>query len=298
MDLSDLPQSLLDTYRFDGEIGRGGMAIVFRALHRELDRPAAIKLFSCRLDDTVAIGRFENEARVYAALKHPNILRLYDFDGSTKPPYMVLELAQGPTLRYLLARRKLAVDCQLLNLMASLCDGLAYAHERGVVHRDIKPANLFVVGKTIRIGDFGLATFREAASEPQSDFIVGTPAYMAPELFRAEEATPATDIYALGVVLYEVFVGSRPFLGTNARVLADQHLRKRAPSLDKRLPLVAPSLRKIIHRCLEKKPELRPSSMTEIGCLLKAVAKSYDGSYLTSECPSLLPTQPIINKAS
>ena len=297
MELRSLPQSLLDTYRFDGEIGRGGMAIVFRALHKELNRAAAIKVFSSSLDDVIAIRRFENEARVYAALKHPDILRLYDFDGTTNPPYMVLELALGPTLRSLMANRALPVGSKLLRLLATLCDGLAYAHERGVVHSDIKPENLFVVSELIKIGDFGLATFRGAAQkEPQSDFIVGTPSYMAPEQFRTEIVTPATDIYALGVVLYEVIVGSRPFSGNNARELADQHLRRIPPSLDRRAPFIAPALRQLIHRCLEKRPELRPNSMIEIGSLLRLAAESFDDSYLTKENPSTMPTIPMATK--
>ena len=294
MKSSDLPQSLLNTYRFDGEIGRGGMAIVFRALHKELNRAAAIKIFSCSLDDQVAIRRFENEARVYAALKHPDILRLYDFDGTTHPPYMVLELALGPTLRNLLAKRALPVGSKVLRMMATLCDGLAYAHERGVVHSDIKPENLFVVDELIKIGDFGLATFRGVTQkEPTSDFIIGTPSYMAPEQFRTEAVTPATDIYSLGVVLYEAIVGSRPFNGKNVHELADQHLRRLPVSLDKRAPFIPPALRKLIHRCLEKQPELRPYSMNEVGSLLRIAAENFDANYLTNENPTTALTVPI-----
>ena len=254
----------LGPYRIVTLIGSGGMGEVYRAQDPRLGRDVAIKVLRTR--DRVAIERFEREARAVAALAHPNTLAVYDVGEEDGVPYLVSELLAGETLRRRFAKPLCVSD--VLSIVRQIADGLIAVHDKRIVHRDLKPENVFVLPNgTIKLLDFGLA--RQMAP-PSSDgatlmatitgTVVGTMAYMAPERARGLECDGRTDLFALGVMFYEMLAGRRPFEGTSIDVIAAIISAEPKP-----LPsgVVPEALEAIIWRTLEKEPADRFSSVRE-----------------------------------
>src|SRR6185503_13796313 len=209
--------SRVGPYTIVALIGSGGMGDVYRARDPRLDRDVAIKVLrSAR--DRVALDRFEREARAVASLTHPNALAVFDVGAENGVPYIVTELLAGTTLRKHLGKRLPAGEA--LRIVRQIADVLTAAHEKGIVHRDLKPENVFLLPDgTVKLIDFGLA--RQVASSPDAETrlitatgsVAGTFAYMAPEQIRGLECDGRTDLFALGIVLYEMLAGARPFTG-------------------------------------------------------------------------------------
>jgi len=201
-------------------IGVGGYSEVWRAHDAVLDRPVAIKLLTTRhSQDAETLVRFRNEAQLAGRLSHPNVARIYDFCDSqaADPAYLVMELVEGPSLAQVLQSGPIdAAKC--MEILAQAAAGLAAAHEAGLVHRDIKPANLMLApGGTLKITDFGLSHTLASAPITGTGLLIGTPAYLAPERAGGARATPAGDLYALGVVGYECLAGTTPVHRDTAR---------------------------------------------------------------------------------
>ena len=259
---------LADRYRIIGLLGRGGMGEVYRADDLKLGQPVALKFLPRALAaDPVQRERFFAEVRITRQLSHPNICRVYDVAEVNGQHFLSMEYIDGEDLASLLQRIGYLANEKALDIARQLVAGIAAAHERGVLHRDLKPANVMLDGRgRVRITDFGLAV--AVADEAQSAEISGTPAYMAPEQLAGKGATVRSDVYALGLVLYELYTGTRAF---QARTLAE--LREQKDTLDPASPSelrpgIDPVVERAIARCLERDPRQRPASAAQVAASL------------------------------
>ncbi|MGZ8738012.1 MAG: protein kinase domain-containing protein [Nocardioides sp.] len=262
-------------YRLDGRIATGGMGVVWRATDTVLDREVAVKVLKPEYaDDPTFRSRFVAEARHAAALHHHNIASVFDFgeldpeDGSGVPrPYLVMELVPGEPLSALLRDGEPMPPETAAGLGAQAADALAAAHALGIVHRDVKPANLMVTpGGQVKITDFGIARAADGAALTQTGQVMGTPAYISPEQAEGTTATQASDIYSLGVVLYECLAGVRPFDGGTPVSTALAHLRDDPPPLPDHVPA---RLREVVTTALAKDPGHRFTSMADFAGALR-----------------------------
>ena len=288
--MSLTPGTRLGPYDIQAAIGAGGMGEVYRARDTRLGRDVAIKVLPASVaSDPERLSRFEQEARAAAALNHPNILALYDIGSHNSAPYLVTELLEGETLRDRLTTGPLAVR-KVVEYAAQIAHGLAAAHERGIVHRDLKPENVFVTEDgRVKILDFGLAKLIQP--EPAFDasalpttppntvagMVLGTIGYMSPEQVRGSAADHRSDIFALGVVLYEMLSGRRAFHGDTAIETMSAILKEDPPDLPTTDRHIPPGLARIVDRCLEKSPAARFKSADDLAFALEAVT-SHSGS--------------------
>jgi eukaryotic-like serine/threonine-protein kinase len=254
---------LAGRYRLDGRIAAGGVGEVWRAADLVLGRPVAVKLLRpgfAQHPETLA--RFEAEARHAASVAHPGIAQVYDYGeaGTAESPYLVLELVDGPSLAGVLAAGPLDPG-RAMDVLAQAAAGLAAAHAAGLVHRDVKPANLLVgPGGQVKITDFGIAYAAGSAPVTRTGLLVGTPAYLAPERAAGGQATPASDLYSLGVVGYECLTGAPPFRGVPVEVAA-AHRHRALPPLP---PDVPAGVAGLIGELTAKDPAARPASAGEV----------------------------------
>ena len=258
--------TLAGRYLIVGLLGRGGMGEVYRADDLSLDQIVALKF----LPDAVAeeparLARFRSEVSVARQVSHPNVCRVYDIGEADGHVFLSMEYIDGEDLATLLRRiGRLAPD-KAAEMARQLCAGLAAAHDKGVLHRDLKPANVMIDGRgRVRLADFGLA----GAADGVQTGLAGTPAYMAPEQFAGQPASLASDIYALGLVLYEMFAGKAAFTGTTVGDLARQHRETTPSSLSQVVADVDPAVDRVIQRCLSKDPAQRPRSALAVSAAL------------------------------
>jgi eukaryotic-like serine/threonine-protein kinase len=253
-------------YRVERVLGEGAMAKVLLAHDAELGREVAVKLLDERLAaDPSFRARFAREARVAAGLSHPNVVTVFDVGEDDGRPFIVMELVPGRTLEERLHRDGALRANDVLAIARQVCAGLEHAHANGLVHRDLKPGNLIERDDgTVKIADFGIARAVEGTELTEAGTVVGTAAYLAPEQAEAGTVTPATDLFALGAVLYELLTGSQPW---KIDSLAELAARRDAPPPE--LPPATPlGLRTAIERSLMPDPEDRPSSAAEVARLL------------------------------
>ncbi|MBL8103766.1 MAG: protein kinase [Anaerolineales bacterium] len=289
--------------RVDKYLARGGMAEVYLGTHLSLDRQVAIKVLHSFIEsDPELLDRFQREAKAVAGLRHPNIVQVFDFDTHENHPYIVMEYLKGPTLStYLQSLHtngiKLSYE-QIGQLLKSLVAGLDYAHARGVIHRDIKPANILLHNKTGDftensmitkhvepvITDFGLARIVNSSKQTASGLVSGTPSYMSPEQARGTKVDHRTDIYSIGIILYELIAGKVPFEGDTAITVIFKHINEAPPPIDG----VPRELQAVIEKALTKFPEERYNSGHE---LLVGFFKAA-GMHLESETIHSAPTHP------
>ena len=250
-------------YRLDGRIATGGMGEVWRATDTVLGRAVAVKLLKSEYaDDAGFRARFETEARHAASLLHPSIAAVYDFgeapsaDGSgVARPFLVMELVDGSPLSALLRPGEPLDPDAVRELLAQAADGLGAAHEAGIVHRDIKPANLLVTpDREVKITDFGIARAAEGLGLTRTGEVMGTPQYISPEQAQGSTATPASDVYSLGVVAFEALAGHRPFVAESAVATALAHIREPVPALPDSVPT---DLEAVVRRAMAKLPQDR-----------------------------------------
>jgi hypothetical protein len=250
-------------YVLDEQIGDGGYGEVWRATDTVLCRPVAVKLLHPRYTQrSEALARFRAEARHAGGLSHENIAQVFDYgepaDG--QPPYLVMELVDGPSLEAVLVGGPLD-DSRTMDIVAQAAAGLQAAHAAGMIHRDIKPANLLLApGGTVKITDFGIAHTIGSAQVTASGELIGTPGYLAPERAMGERATPASDLYSLGMVAYECLAGAPPFRGTPLEV-ALAHRDRPLPPLP---PSVTVSVCTLVMRLAAKDPARRLNDAAEV----------------------------------
>jgi predicted Ser/Thr protein kinase len=260
---------LAERYRIVALLGRGGMGEVYRADDLTLGQPVALKFLpETTAHDPTALERFHNEVRIARRISHANVCRIYDIGESEGLVFLSMEYVDGEDLGSLLRRiGRLPAD-KALEISRKLCAGLAAAHDKGVLHRDLKPANIMLDGEgEVVIMDFGLAEVAELISQDQVRF--GTPAYMAPEQLAGKEVTSKSDIYSLGLVLYEIFTGKRAFQANTLGEIV--RLRSEAPSPVSPSTLVRdldPGVERVILRCLETEPSMRPASALAVAAAL------------------------------
>jgi len=263
----------LGRYRIVSELGRGAMGVVYRAEDPLLNRTVAIKCIILMDDPAVRAdyeARFFQEAKAAGGLNHPNLVTIHDVGREGDIAYMAMELLEGTDLRALIERRAMSLPLAL-EIMAQAADGLAHAHEHGVVHRDIKPGNIMVVrGRVAKVMDFGIARVRASDVKTQTGAILGSPRYMSPEQVAGQSADRRSDIFSLGVVLYELAAGEPPFTAPTVTQLMHQiaTATPRAPSATN--PAVPSMLDLIVARALEKQPAARYQGAADLASDLRA----------------------------
>jgi eukaryotic-like serine/threonine-protein kinase len=293
----------LGPYEVVALLGSGGMGEVYKARDTRLDRTVAIKVLPADFAaDAERLARFEREAKATAALSHPNILAIHDTGTHDGMPYLVEELLEGESLKDRLGGGPIPVR-KAVGLAVQIAHGLAAAHEKHIVHRDLKPANVFLTTDgTVKILDFGLAKLVEEVPPEGSETVsfgpggatdlgraLGTAGYMAPEQARGSPVDSRTDLFAFGVVLYEMLAGERPFRGRTTTATVAAILTEDAPPLPGRVP---PALQRIVSQCLEKRPEDRFSSAHDLALALEAISSSGEpvpGAALARVTPSPRP---------
>lgn len=270
-------------YRLSERIAGGGMGEVWRALDEVLGRTVAVKLLREEYaEDPEFLTRFRAEARTTAALAHPGIAQVYDYGEAHGSAYLVMELVDGEPLSALLAREGALDATRTLDIVAQVAAALQAAHAAGVVHRDIKPGNLLVQPDgVVRVTDFGIARAVDAAPLTGTGMVLGTAYYLSPEQAAGGSATPASDLYVLGVVAYECLAGRRPFPGESPVGVALAHTREEPPPLPETVP--AP-LRSLVAGCLAKDPAARPASAAALA--EQAAALADDAAWRPAELSS------------
>src|SRR5688572_21451968 len=248
---------LAGRYRIVAPLGAGGMGEVFRADDLKLGQPVAIKFLPASVgDDPARLARLFAEVKLARQVSHPNVCRVHDVGETGGLHFLTMEYVDGEDLASLLRRIGRLPQDKGIEVARQVCIGLAAAHERGVVHRDLKPANVMIDGRgRARLTDFGLAVL---ADEAPAGEVAGTPAYMAPEQLAGEPVTPRTDVYALGLVLYEVFTGRRAFPAPSSPGAAPRDRHAPPPPPSSIVPDLDPSLERLILACLDRDPVARP----------------------------------------
>ena len=264
-----------DRYQIVGELGRGGMGIVYKVKDTVLDRIVAFKVLPQALtENPQAIANFMREAQAAAKLNHPNIVTVYDTGEQQGRYYIAMEYVEGTTLKEILRRRGAISPSGILHVIVQICEALAYAHEKKVVHRDIKPANaMWTRDKKAKLMDFGLAKVVEEARN-HTTVVAGTPYYMSPEQTLGKNVDHRTDIYSLGVAIFEMATGTVPFKEGN---IPYHHVHTAPPKIRDIRPELPATLSSIVERCLEKDPRNRFQSAGEI---LAEVRQSLAGSIM------------------
>jgi serine/threonine-protein kinase len=270
----EVKQTLGGRYTLLNELGAGGMSVVWRAQDQVLGRPVAVKVLAGRYaGDPGSRARIRDEARAAAALSHPNIAQVYDFgesqDNGSCLPYVVMELINGPTLAQRVKLGPLPPRT-VFRIGAEVAAALAAAHADGLVHRDIKPANVMVTAAGAKVVDFGLAAVA-GPIEPEEQ-LLGTPAYLAPERLTGDAVQPASDVYALGVLLYRLLTNHSPWSVETTTQMLDAHVYIEPDPLPP-LPGVPPAITELVHRCLHKDPAERPTAAEASAILATAAGK-------------------------
>src|SRR5882672_2195540 len=291
-----------DKYALVERLGVGGMGTVYRASHLLIDRPVALKVLSQRfVGDQTAQQRFRREARAAGCMQHPNAVTVTDF-GATDDGYLyiVMELLEGQTLRDLLAREAPLDPARAVSFMMQTCSAVGAAHEAGLIHRDLKPANIFIeqrpnLAAVVKVLDFGVAKF--VVEEHDDDYntltqvgaIIGTPRYMSPEQCSgAAPLTPASDVYSLGIILYEMLTGAVPFSADTPLALALKQVSELPVRPRKVAPTIPAELEGVVMHALAKDPRFRPADANELRRELHEVAVDLGLEHSTSTLgPSL-----------
>jgi serine/threonine protein kinase len=295
-------RTLDEKYRLDERLGTGGMGTVYRATHLLIDRPVAIKLLNPRyVEDEAAQVRFRREARAAGRIQHTNAVTVTDF-GRTSDGfvYIVMELLEGRTLRDVLAHDAPLDTARAVSMMLQTAAAVGAAHDAGVIHRDLKPANIFVVQRKdappyIKVLDFGIAKLAADALDDddtntltQVGAMIGTPRYMSPEQCDGAKLTPASDVYSLGIILYEMLTGTTPFNGTSPIAIAIKHSSTPPRSPREFVATIPATLEELVLHALEKRPEDRPADANAFRNLLYGVAERLGLEHAASiSAPSL-----------
>jgi serine/threonine-protein kinase len=260
--LAQLDGALGDRFEVLRLLGKGGSGRVYLVRNRRLDRLEALKVLTDEADDrSPFVRRFTQEARLAASLKHPNLVSVFDSGDTGGVLWFTMELVDGPSLARVLEAAGTLSETESVAALLPILDALAYIHERGIVHRDIKPSNIMIDASGVpRLTDFGVAKTLDSARKTATGALLGTPAYLAPEQFVGGQVDGRTDVYALGVTLYELLTGTLPFSGDNPLQIMVTRLSKNPEPVITRRPGLDPALAAVITRTLEREPAQRFAS--------------------------------------
>jgi serine/threonine-protein kinase len=262
-------------YQLEDRQATGGMATVYRAIDLMLERTVAVKVLRGDLsEDPEFRERFRQEAKAAANLSHPNIVTVHDFGLDQDRLFIVMEYVPGIDLKTILNRGRLPVD-EALSLIIQACSGIGYAHRAGIVHCDIKPQNMLVTPDgQLKVVDFGIArAFATISPDEKAEIVWGSPLYFSPEQAAGLPPSPASDVYSLGVVFFEMLTGQPPFTGNSAEELARQHRETPPPSPRKINPELPPVLEQILIKVLSKEPPARYRTADQLGRVLQSLAQ-------------------------
>jgi serine/threonine-protein kinase len=284
-------------YRLREELASGGMGTVWAAEDETLGRRVAVKILNEGLaDDPRFIERFRREARAAAGLSHPNLAGVFDYGDEGSRPYIVMELVDGETLADRLARSGPLAPAEAAEIAAHVADALAEAHAGGVIHRDIKPANVMLSARgPVKVMDFGIASSSMSTNLTATGTVVGTARYLSPEQARGERATPASDLYALGILLYEMLTGAAPFDLESPVATAMAHVGQPARPVREVRADIPPDLAALVDQCLEKDPSQRPPSAEGLAADLRAApapAEAEPTVTIPRDATAVLPVEP------
>ena len=281
-------------YRIESRLGSGGMSTVHLAFDERLERYVAVKLLAEHLAaDPAFVSRFQREALAAARLIHPNIVQVFDsgLDERRDQHYIVMEYIDGQSCAEILRDRGWLTVEETLPIVLGACAGLDYAHRKGVVHRDVKPGNLLLgTDRVVKLADFGIAKATEQSSITQIGSVLGTAAYLAPEQGRGEEAGPPADIYALGVVTYQLLSGRLPFEGASLTELAIKQQREPPARLDELVAAVSPQLAAAVDVALRIDPRQRYPTAAEMARALDEGERGIEPGHGTAIVPPAGPS--------
>jgi serine/threonine protein kinase len=297
-------------YEVREHIATGGMASVFKTWDHRVERFVAIKVLrSLDKNDLKAVERFRREARAAASLVHSNAVTIFDFFEEMGQYYLVMEYIHGPTLKQLIGQRRHLHPYETLEIASQVCSVLQVAHNRGFIHRDIKPQNIMLASSgasinnpvgagnlLVKLTDFGIVRVAEEAGLTNSGIVLGTADYLSPEQARGEKLLASSDLYSLGVVMFEMLTGRAPFVGPTAVSIAMQHASTNPPAMQQVNPNVTipTAVEQIVMRVLEKEPEDRFLSATEMRKVLRQCIRDLyrPASLVASSAPSAPPVLP------
>lgn len=259
-------QKISDRYEILKSIGEGGMANVFLANDIILDRKVAVKVLRGDLStDEKFIRRFQREALSVSNLSHPNIVEVYDVGEEDGEYYIVMEYLSGKTLKQLLKKREALTLTEVIDIMSQVTDGISHAHEAYIIHRDIKPQNIMIEDNgLVKVTDFGIAMALNATQLTQTNSVMGSVHYLPPEQASGKSSTIKSDIYSMGILMYELLTGNVPFKGDNAVEIALKHMKEKIPSIRKQNPAIPQAVENILLKATAKNPRNRYESARQM----------------------------------
>ena len=291
-----MSEILNNRYQLDKELGEGGMAIVYQATDLMLERTIAVKILRKDFSSSSAFQeRFKEEARAAANLTHPNIVTVHDFGFDQDRLFIVMEYVPGTDLKQIIKSTGALPISQASRLFVQACAGIGYAHRAGLVHCDIKPHNMLITpDNRLKVTDFGIArALASVKHDEQSQAIWGSPAYFSPEQAAGRAPSPASDVYSLGVVLYEILTGQLPFTNQSPQDLALLHRTADPPSPRDLNPEITPALEEIILKVLSKEASARYRTADQLGRIVISFTEAHDAAFVP-ETPSPAPEDPTL----
>lgn len=285
---------LNNRYELIAQQGSGGMSVIYKAIDRSLGRTVAIKILRPSLtQDPAFLEKFQQEARSVAMMSHPNVVTVHDVGNDGPTHYIVMEIIEGQDLKKLIKTHGALPYARALAYAIQICNGLGYAHRSRLVHADVKPQNILInQDDVVKVTDFGIAqAYTDTMPQTRAEVVWGSPHYFAPEQARGEKPTPASDVYSIGVVMFEMFTGRLPFVGTSQRELAMAHIQAEIPKAKEVNPAVPEDISKIIAKVMSKRPNDRYSQADQLGHILKNLQdRTRNASANTVQRPAAPPT--------
>ena len=265
---------LNNRYELVAQQGSGGMSVIYKAIDRSLARTVAIKILRPSLtQDPAFLDKFQQEAKSVANLSHPNIVTVHDVGSDGPTHYIVMEMIVGQDLKKLIKTQGALSPEKALNYAIQICEGLGFAHRSQLVHADVKPQNILInQDGIVKVTDFGIAqAYTDTMPQTRTDVVWGSPHYFAPEQARGEKPSPASDVYSIGIVMFEMFTGRLPYVGASQRELAMAHIQSEIPRAKDVNPSVSDEITNIIAKVMSKRPNDRYSHADQLGHVLKQV---------------------------
>lgn len=276
---------LNNRYELIAQQGSGGMSVIYKATDRALDRTVAIKILRPSLtQDPAFLEKFQQEARSVANLSHPNIVTVHDVGNDGPTHYIVMEMIDGQDLKKLIKAQGALARDKALDISIGMCAGLGFAHRSRIVHADVKPQNILLTkDDLVKVTDFGIAqAYTDTMPQTRADVVWGSPHYFAPEQARGEKPSPASDVYSIGIVMFEMFTGRLPFMGTSQRELAMAHIKDEIPSAHDVNPAVPEEIANIIRKVMSKNPNDRYRQADQLGHILQGFRDRVRGMTATN----------------